>query len=50
MNPSLASSLYVRGLAKVRMGDQAGGTSDIRAAQNIDPAIAAGIQALGATP
>lgn len=39
INPKLASALYGRGLARLRMGDQAGSDADISAAKE----IAAGI-------
>jgi tetratricopeptide (TPR) repeat protein len=37
--PRLPPSLYVRGLAKLRMGDTAGGNADIAAAKKLDPKI-----------
>lgn len=39
-NPKLASSLYVRGLAKMKSGDAAGGQADLTAAAALDPSIA----------
>jgi len=36
----LASALYIRGLAKRKMGDAAGSSSDIAAAKAIDPQVA----------
>jgi tetratricopeptide (TPR) repeat protein len=38
-NPELAQSLFIRGLAKSKKGDNAGGDADIAAAKKIDPAI-----------
>ena len=35
----LASSLFVRGLAKSKTGDSLGGDTDIAAAKSIDPDI-----------
>jgi tetratricopeptide (TPR) repeat protein len=39
-NPKIAGSLYVRGLAKIAKGDEAGGSADIEAAKAIKPGIA----------
>ncbi|HWE44847.1 MAG TPA: tetratricopeptide repeat protein [Caulobacteraceae bacterium] len=39
VNPRLASALYLRGLAKLHLGDPQGGHADISAAQRRDPAI-----------
>jgi tetratricopeptide (TPR) repeat protein len=38
-NPKLASSLYGRGLAKLKKGDTTGGNADIAAARAIDANI-----------
>jgi tetratricopeptide (TPR) repeat protein len=38
-DPKLVSSLYGRGLAKLRKGDIAGGNGDIAAAKEIEPNI-----------
>jgi tetratricopeptide (TPR) repeat protein len=40
-NPKLASSLYGRGLAKLKKGDTTGGDADIAAAKAIEANIAA---------
>jgi hypothetical protein len=40
INPKHASSLYGRGIAKVRSGNSAGGNGDIAAAKLIQPDIA----------
>jgi hypothetical protein len=39
ISPKQAPSLFVRGLAKQKLGDDAGGASDIAAAKEIDPDI-----------
>jgi tetratricopeptide (TPR) repeat protein len=39
-NPKLASSLYLRALAKTKSGDAAGGEADRTAALSLDPSIA----------
>ena len=49
-NPKLASSLYMRGLARRRKGDQAGGDADIAAAKAINPHIADYYAKAGVTP
>jgi len=38
-NPNLASSLYGRGLAKLKKGDTTGGNADIAAAKAIEAKI-----------
>jgi hypothetical protein len=38
-HPKHAHSLFARGVAKVRNGDQAGGDADIAAAKAIEPRI-----------
>jgi tetratricopeptide (TPR) repeat protein len=38
-NPKLASSLYGRGLAKLKKGDVTGGNADIAAAKEIEAKI-----------
>jgi tetratricopeptide (TPR) repeat protein len=43
LNPNSAMALYLRGVAKQKKGDKAGGTTDIAAAKRIDP-NAAGIE------
>ena len=45
-----ASSLYVRGLARHKSGDAAGGDADIAAAKAIDPKIADTYAGYGVTP
>jgi hypothetical protein len=50
INPKLASSYFVRGLAKRRDGDAAGGDADIAAAKAIDPKIAETYAGYGVTP
>jgi hypothetical protein len=44
------ASLYIRGIAKHRDGDTAGGDADIAAAKAIDPKIAATYAGYGVTP
>jgi tetratricopeptide (TPR) repeat protein len=39
-NPKLASSLYLRGLAKMKSGDAAGGQADVTAASALDASVA----------
>jgi hypothetical protein len=48
--PKLAPSLYIRGLAKNKSGDAAGGDADIAAAKAIDPKIADTYTGYGVTP
>jgi hypothetical protein len=45
INPMLASSLYGRGLAKLKKGDPTGGNADIAAAKAIEANIVAGFRA-----
>jgi hypothetical protein len=40
INPRHASSLYGRGIAKLRIGNATGGNGDIAAAKSIHPEIA----------
>jgi Flp pilus assembly protein TadD len=40
LKPELAPSLYVRGLARMKSGDTAGGNSDIDTAKKLDPDVA----------
>ena len=40
-DPSQASALYGRGLAKLQRGDKAGGDTDVSAAKKIQPNIGA---------
>jgi hypothetical protein len=40
LNPSLASSLYGPGIAKLKNGDLASGNSDIESAKRVQPGIA----------
>ena len=39
IDPDLAPSLYVRGLAKRAIGDRSGGDQDIKAARKLDPTV-----------
>jgi hypothetical protein len=39
LDPKLASSLYGRGLSKLRIGDLAGGKADVAAAVAMEPNI-----------
>ena len=48
--PNYASSLYVRGLAKLKSGDAAGGNADITAAKTADTKIAGTYAAYGVGP
>lgn len=48
--PKLASSLYGRGIDKLRMGNKAGGEADIAAASAIRPDIADQMRAYGIAP
>jgi hypothetical protein len=50
MDRKLAQALYGRGIARLRRGDQAGGWSDISAAQNIQPGIQTQFARYGVTP
>ncbi len=49
-NPRVASSLYGRGIAKLRSDDTAGGSADIEAAKTVDPRIAEEFARYGVTP
>jgi hypothetical protein len=49
-SPKMVSSMYVRGMAKLRLGDAAGGDSDIDAAKAIDPKIADTYAGYGVKP
>ena len=40
LNPALVSSLYGRGLAKIKSGDAAGGEADIARAKKLKPDVA----------
>jgi tetratricopeptide (TPR) repeat protein len=46
-NPKLASSLYGRGLAKLKKGDTTGGNADIAAARAVDANIAGDFRRYG---
>ncbi len=48
--PRSAASLYVRGLAKKRRGDTAGGDADIATANALDPTISDRYARFGVTP
>ena len=48
--PKQASSLYMRGVAKLRAGDQDGGQSDIDAAKAADASVADQFTGYGVTP
>ena len=48
--PKAASTLYVRGLAKRRLGNAAGGDADLAAAKAIYPKVADAYARLGVTP
>jgi tetratricopeptide (TPR) repeat protein len=50
LNPKQASSLYGRGLAKLKKGDAAGGEADIAAAKAIQADIAEEFARYGVTP
>jgi tetratricopeptide (TPR) repeat protein len=47
LNPSLAASLYGRGVAKLKKGDTDSGNSDIESAKRIEPTIADRFQRYG---
>lgn len=49
-NPRLAPALYVRGLAKARLGDGSGAMADILAARQIDPFVASSTARYGIAP
>ena len=49
VEPNHATSLYVRGVVKRRLGDTAGGDADIKAAGKIDPEIAESFAPYGLT-
>jgi tetratricopeptide (TPR) repeat protein len=48
--PKLASSLYMRGIARLNSGDATGGNADIAAAKAIDPRISATYANYGVSP
>ena len=48
--PKFAGAFYVRGLAKLAKGDQAGGAADIAAAKAIDPGVADEYAKYGVSP
>jgi len=50
VNPELAASLYVRGLARSSTGDAANGNADIEKAKAIDPKIVQRYASYGVTP
>jgi tetratricopeptide (TPR) repeat protein len=50
INPKKPTSLYMRGIAKLRTGDTAGGNADIAAATAIDPKIAETFAGYGVKP
>jgi tetratricopeptide (TPR) repeat protein len=47
LNPSLATSLYGRGVAKLKKGDTDSGNSEIESAKRIHPDIADKLQRYG---
>jgi Flp pilus assembly protein TadD len=49
-DPKLSSSLYMRGVAKMRAGDSVNGQSDINAAASADSNIADQYASYGVTP
>lgn len=49
-NPVIATSLYGRGLAKLRLGEQAQGEADLAAAQKLDSGIARLFAGVGLAP
>ncbi|MGH6889910.1 MAG: hypothetical protein ACREHF_12070 [Rhizomicrobium sp.] len=49
-NPKLPSSLYVRGLAKLKSGDTAGGNADIAASWAMDAKVADEYAGYGVAP
>lgn len=49
-DPKVASSFYVRGLAKARQGDQRGADADLAAATTLDPGVAARYAGYGVEP
>ncbi|HTX48733.1 MAG TPA: tetratricopeptide repeat protein [Caulobacteraceae bacterium] len=49
-NPKLSSSLYMRGVAKMRAGDSADGQADVNAATSADSDIADQYASYGVTP
>ena len=40
IEPTMASALYGRGLARIKKGDAAGGNADVTAAKNLETKIA----------
>ncbi|MDE2112523.1 MAG: tetratricopeptide repeat protein [Alphaproteobacteria bacterium] len=50
ITPKQATSLYVQGLAELRLGDAAKGNGDIAAAEKLDPKIAATYAGYGVKP
>ena len=49
-HPAQASSLFGRGIAKLRKGDAAGGNADLSAARRIQADIATEMAAIGIAP
>ena len=49
-NPNLPTTLYVRGLAKLKSGDTAGGNADVAAAKAIDAKIVETYAGYGVSP
>jgi len=49
-NPKLASSLYLRGLAKKKTGDATGGEADATAAAALDRSVADSFASYGVGP
>ena len=49
LDPKHATSLYVRGIIKRKLGDTAGGNADIQAAGKINPEVAESYAPYGLT-
>lgn len=49
-NPKQTESLYMRGIVKLRLGDQEGGQADLRTAQSQDATVGPRYAAWGVTP
>jgi hypothetical protein len=49
-DPSYTGARYMRGIARLRAGDRAGGAADVAAANAVDSRIAGEFAAVGLTP
>ena len=49
-DPGDANARFMRGVSKLRAGDQAGGAADVAAANTADPRVAKAYAAIGVRP